>query len=125
MPSISPDGTQIAYIGPDGQLWKVPVTGQNPVQLTNTPGPGGKRNPSWSYDAEYILYASDEAKDSKGVPNYDIWIIREDGTGPRQLTTNGSLDDFPLASPDQKYVYFISNRGFKEGIWRIPFPHTR
>jgi len=125
MPSISPDGTQIAYIGSDGQLWKVPVSGQNPVQLTNTPGPGGKRNPSWSYDANYILYASDEAKDGKGEPNYDIWIIREDGMGPRQLTTNGSLDDFPLASPDQKYIYFVSNRGFKEGIWRIPFPHTK
>lgn len=124
MPAMSPDGTQIAYIGPDKQLWKMPINGQNPVQLMNTVSPDGKKHPSWSPDGQYILYASDEAKDSKGVPNYDIWMIREDGTNLRQLTTNGSVDDFPIVSPNRKYIYFVSNRGFKEGIWRIPFPES-
>lgn len=123
MPTLSPDGTQIAYIGPDKQLWKVPVDGQNPVQLTNTPiQKEGKRNPVWSPDGKYIVYASDVAKDSTDIANYDIWMIRNDGTSPQQLTTNGSNDVFPVVSPDQKYIYFVSNRGFKEGIWRIPFP---
>jgi dipeptidyl aminopeptidase/acylaminoacyl peptidase len=123
MPAISPDGTQIAYIGPDKQLWKVPINGQNPVQLMSTPiQKEGKKHPAWSPDGKYILYASDVGKDSKDESNYDIWMIREDGTNTRQLTTNGSVDDFPVVSPDQKYIYFVSNRGFKEGIWRIPFP---
>jgi len=123
MPVVSPDGTQIAFTGPDRQLWKVPVDGQNPVQLTSTPiQKEGKKHSAWSPDGKYILYASDEGKDSKDEPNYDIWMMCEDGTGTRQLTTNGSVDDFPVVSPDQKYVYFVSNRGFKEGIWRIPFP---
>ncbi len=122
MPSISPDGTQIAFIGPDKQLWKVPVNGQNPVQLTSSLSPEGKSHPTWSPDGKYILFASDEGKDSRDVANYDIWMIREDGTNLRQLTTNGSVDDFPVVSPDQQYIYFVSNRGFKEGIWRIPFP---
>lgn len=123
MPAISPDGTQIAYIGPGKQLWKVPINGQNPVQLTSTPiQKDGKKHPAWSPDGKYILYASDVGKDSKDEANYDIWMIREDGTNTRQLTTNGSVDDFPVVSPDRKYIYFVSNRGFKEGIWRIPFP---
>jgi hypothetical protein len=122
MPALSPDGKEIAYIGPDRQLWKMPVHGQNPVQLTTTVSPEGKKYPSWSPDGAYILYASDEGKDSQDVPNNDIWIIRSDGTTPQQLTTNGSMDILPVVSPDQKYIYFISNRGFKEGIWRIPFP---
>ncbi len=124
LPSISPDGTQIAFIGPDHQLWKVPVSGQNPVQLTRTSSPEGKSHPTWSPDGEYILFASDEGKDSRNISNYDIWMIREDGTNVRQLTTNGSVDDFPVVSPDQKHIYFVSNRGFKEGIWRIPFPKS-
>jgi hypothetical protein len=125
MPAISLDGTQIVYIGSDKQLWKMPVNGQNPIQLTNTPvNLEGKKHPSWSHDGKYVLYASDEAKDSKNVANYDIWIICEDGTNPRQLTTNGSVDDIPVVSPDQKYIYFVSNRGFRDGIWRIPFPKS-
>jgi len=125
-PSISPDGTQVAFIGPDKQLWKMPVNGQNPVQLTNAPiFEDGRRHPTWSPDGKYILYASDEGKDSKDEPNYDIWMISEDGTMPLQLTTNGSHDAFPVVSPDQKYIYFVSNRGFKDGIWRIPFPVSK
>lgn len=123
MPAISPDGKQIAYVGPDKQLWKVPINGQNPVVLTSSPVQvAGRRHPAWSPDGEYILYASDDGKDSKDKPNYDIWMVRADGTSVRQLTTNGSMDDYPVVSPDRKYVYFVSNRGFKEGIWRIPFP---
>lgn len=122
MPALSPDGKEIAYIGPDQQLWKMPVHGQNPVQLTTTVSPEGKKFPTWSPDGAYILYASDEGKDSQDVPNNDIWIIRSDGTTPQQLTTNGSMDILPVVSPDQKYIYFVSNRGFKEGIWQIPFP---
>ncbi len=125
MPAISPDGREIAYIGPDKQLWKVPINGQNPVVLTSSPiQRDGRRHPAWSPDGKYILYASDEGKDSKDAPNYDIWMTREDGTSVRQLTTNGSVDDYPVVSPDQKHVYFVSNRGFKEGIWRIPFPQS-
>lgn len=123
MPAISPDGNQIAYVGPDKQLWKVPVTGQNPVQLTaSSINIEGKKHPAWSPDGKYIIFASDEGKDGRDVPNYDIWIIKQDGTNLRQLTTNGSLDDFPVISKEQDYIYFVSNRGFKEGIWRIPFP---
>lgn len=126
MSSVSPDGGQIAFIGDDLQLWVMPVSGQNPVQLTSEAcNTDGKRNPSWSADGKHILFASDVGKDSRDVANYDIWIIGADGTGLRQLTTNGSVDDYPLASPDGKHIYFISNRGFKEGIWRIPFPQPQ
>jgi dipeptidyl aminopeptidase/acylaminoacyl peptidase len=123
MPSISPNGKEIAFIGDDRQLWKMPVTGQNPVQLTSeVVNLDGKKNPTWSPDGKYIVFASEVGKDNKDVPNYDIWMIPANGGVPRQLTTNGSEDNYPVVSPDQKFIYFVSNRGFKEGIWRIPFP---
>ncbi|MHC4171715.1 MAG: hypothetical protein ACYTBX_02980 [Planctomycetota bacterium] len=56
MPAISPDDKEIAFIGKDDQLWKMPVNGQNPVQLTgDTINIEGKRNPAWSPDGKYIL----------------------------------------------------------------------
>lgn len=126
MSAVSPDGEHIAFIGDDNQLWVMPVSGQNPVQVTSEAiNKEGKKNPSWSSDGKYILFASDVGKDSRDVANYDIWIIGADGTGLRQLTTNGSEDDYPIASPDGKHIYFVSNRGFKEGIWRIPFPQSQ
>lgn len=126
MPSISPDGMEIAFIGDDKQLWNMPVNAQNPIQLTNDAiNKEGKKNPAWSPDGRFIVFASDVGKDGKDVANYDVWIIPKSGGTPRQLTTNGSEDDFPVVSPDQKHIYFVSNRGFKEGIWRIPFPKTK
>ncbi len=123
MPAVSPNGKEIAFVGNDGQLWKMPINAQNPVQLTNEPvNIEGKKYPSWSPDGRYILFASDVGKDDKSVANYDIWMIPAEGGGPIQLTTNGSEDLFPLVSPDGKYIYFVSNRGYKEGIWRIMFP---
>jgi tricorn protease-like protein len=123
MPAASPDGKYIAFIGDDRQLWVMPANGQNPVQLTaEAINKDGKKNPTWSPDGQFIVFASDVGKDNRDVANYDIWIIKMDGTGLRQLTTNGSEDDYPVVSPSRKHIYFVSNRGFKEGIWRIPFP---
>lgn len=123
MPAISPDGTQIAFIGPDKQLWVMPITAQNPVQLTTEPiNLEGKLNPYWSPDGKYIVFASDTGKDDKDEPNYDVFVISANGSGLQQLTTNGSEDILPVVSPDRKFIYFVSNRGFKEGIWRIAFP---
>lgn len=126
MSAVSPNGELIAFIGEDQQLWLMPVSGQNPIQLTSEAiNKEGKKNPSWSPDGRHLVFASDVGKDSRDVANYDIWIIGLDGTGLRQLTTNGSEDDYPIVSPDGKFIYFVSNRGFKEGVWRIPYPTTQ
>jgi len=50
--------------------------------------------------------------------------MRYDGSGKRQLTTNGSIDRYPLLSPDGRWVYFMSNRGGRWAIWRIQAGET-
>lgn len=148
-PTISPDGSHIAYINPDdGNLWVIDPDGTNRIQLTsgaaalikryrerlsnternlfdanraaNLEQVAPFRHPSWTPDGQYILYTSMEGSDPTGRPNEDVWIMRADGTEKQQLTTNGSADRYPLMSPDGKEIYFLSNRGESWSIWRIP-----
>jgi len=147
-PSISPDGKKIAYIGADGNLWMIGVSGAHRTQLssgaaavtrryvrylseaeraayqaaaedvTTSPSPPYSQ-PSWSSDSKYILYAAMESNDPSGRPNEDIWMMNAQSGQKHQLTTNGSVDKYPLMAPDKKSVYFVSNRGGRWALWRI------
>jgi len=59
-----------------------------------------------------IVYASDASESE------DIWIMSEAGTDQKQLTTDPSLDAYPLVSGDG-HIYFASNRSGENQIWRM------
>jgi Tol biopolymer transport system component len=110
-PAWSPDGKKLAYVSPEQKIWTMTADGSEETILT-------KDESHYSYpvwvppDGKYIVYASDQAPLTElGVNNMDIWIMGSDGTNPRQLTTNGSLDSAPAVSSDGKFLYFFSNRG--------------
>jgi Tol biopolymer transport system component len=149
-PAISPDGSRIAYIGADGNLWVTNVDGGQETQLTSgadkivqqfvaslTPSEKDKfmlnevlqrqqvqpfSYPAWSPDGKHIVFTSMEGNDPTGRPNEDIWMMRFDGSDKQQLTTNGSADRFPVISPKDGAIYFLSNRGKSWAIWRIKSP---
>jgi Tol biopolymer transport system component len=73
----------------------------------------------WSPDGRWIVYASNEGRDSKGRRNFDIWLMAADGSARTQLTTNGSWDDSPCWDRAGELVYFRSNRGAAWNIWRL------
>ncbi len=67
---------------------------------------------AWAPDGR-LLYTSTASGNS------DIWIMNADGTGRVQLTTDRGDDRVPSATPDGRYVVFVSNRGGARGIWRM------
>ena len=49
----------------------------------------------------------------------DIYSVNENGNDEKQLTRDSGFNMQPVASPDGKYILFVSNRNSSNGIWRM------
>jgi serine/threonine protein kinase/dipeptidyl aminopeptidase/acylaminoacyl peptidase len=49
----------------------------------------------------------------------DLWMIDQDGANQIQLTADESWEDFPMFSPDGRYLIFASDRIPFSHIWRL------
>ena len=117
----SPDGKKCLYVKGSmaknqAKIWVMDANGGNPTQLSTGNGSYNDIDPRWSTDGKRIVFASNRGT-VKGRQNYDIWIMDADGQHITQLTTNSSCDDKPVFAPDNKTVFFRSNRGLVWDIW--------
>ncbi len=123
-PVLSPDGQKILFVREnrnqlvtvDGvsfypiQIWMMNIDGSNETILTmNTDY--NCIQPRWSPDMKYVVYVSNQGRDTQGVRNNDVWIMDLEGGQTTQLTTNGSWDDYPVWNAKDNFIYFRSNRG--------------
>jgi len=75
-------------------------------------------NARFSYDSNYIIYASydnDYSKCKLPLPCPDIFIMDIFGNVVNQVTNNGYLNNSPSISPDGKSVVFESTRPIVNG----------
>ena len=104
-PAWSPDGRTIAFQG-DGtedllRIFLVGADGRGLRQLTTMPGGSeGEAVAAWSPDGRSIAFGSDRDGD------WEIYTVRADGTGLRQITDNSVNDDSPSWSPDGSRLVF-------------------
>jgi len=121
---ISPNGKKIAFTSMrDGDLdiYTMDIDGKNVKRLTNEIGYDG--GPFWSYDNEWIVFRAHHPKTEKDIDDYksllkenlirptalEIWVMKADGSGKRQLTNNSKANFAPYFFPDGKRVIFASN----------------
>jgi Tol biopolymer transport system component len=67
---------------------------------------------SWAPDGR-IVYESDFDGDR------DVWIMNQDGTGRKNLTSGPGRDGSPRVTPDGRYIFFTSLRSGTPQIWRM------
>src|SRR3712207_3091530 len=94
--AISPDGKTIAF-SYKGDLYTVPVTGGQALQLTSNAAYDSY--PVWSPNGEKLAFSS--AREG----SIDVFLINKTGGAPLRLTTDGGKET-PLAFLDNDHVLF-------------------
>ncbi|MGZ5477559.1 MAG: protein kinase domain-containing protein, partial [Thermoanaerobaculia bacterium] len=56
---------------------------------------------------------------SRVQPEGDLYTAQSDGTGFRQVTSDGATDRVPRWSPDGRWIVFFSNRSGSLQLWRV------
>jgi Tol biopolymer transport system component len=102
----SPDGQHIVYTEQVGDgpttIQVIDAQGGEPTTLTK---PGNAVGPRWSPDGGSIAFSAPRSND----PNdYDIWMMRADGSHTRDVIQAGPNDWGPRWSPDGTRVAFTS-----------------
>ncbi|MFY9554084.1 MAG: hypothetical protein WAV47_05115, partial [Blastocatellia bacterium] len=127
---ISPNGKTFAFTsmrGGDLDIYTMDLDGKNVKRLTNEIGYDG--GPFWSYDSQWIVFRANHPKTEKEKADYlallgenlirptalEIWVMKADGSGKRQVTSNGKANFAPYFFPSGKRVIFASNMADPRG----------
>jgi Tol biopolymer transport system component len=96
-------------IGPS-QMW---------LYVANADGSGERRllpatatreyDASFSPDGKWIVFTSE--RDGAGDGQADLWRVHPDGTGLERLTTDTSVEDAGVLSPDGNSLAYVSTKG--------------
>ena len=114
-PSFSPDMTRMAFaaiMSPAGDTDRgIFVVGADGSGLTTLFDAAGSYDsaPAWSPDGRTIAFQSDsDAIGTNPERDMEIWSMKADGSGVRQLTRNALHDEGPAWSPDGRALAYTS-----------------
>jgi Tol biopolymer transport system component len=122
--TVSPNGKKIVFTSlrsGDPEIWDMNIDGSNPRQLTNELGYDG--GPWHSQDGQWIVWRASRPKTPEEVKKYkdllakdlvmpdklEIMVMKADGTGKRQITSNGKANFAPFFHPNGRQIIFSSN----------------
>ena len=114
-PAWSPDGLYIVFTSSElagsSDIYVMNADGSYPRRLTTNPSVD--TFPAWSPDGQHIVYMSDmeEPGDIDNPGNFDIYVMKADGSEIRRLTSEPGEDTNPTWSPDGTWIAFLSDRG--------------
>jgi Tol biopolymer transport system component len=99
------------------EIWKVnTATGAEELLLSQKDRDFS--NPKISPDGRWILVSGTSKTPSK-IFNIDLFVVRPNGNDLTQLTYHPGNDMSGVWAPNGKSIYFVSQRGSKDGIYNV------
>ena len=127
-PCLVPGSPDIIYVGrytdkKESEIWRINLkTGVEEVILSQ---PGRSfTTPTLSPDGRWLLVTGTSMAEKGKKMNTDIFAVRVDGSQFTQLTYHPGNDLSAIWDPSGRKIYFVSQRGSKDGIynvWRMDF----
>lgn len=129
--TISNDGKKIVFTSirrGDLDIYTMDSNGKHVKQLTHELGYDG--GPFFSPDGKWIVYRAHHPKPGQETTDYrdllkqslirptylELWLMKADGSGKRQITNLGAASFAPSFFPDGKRIIFSSNVGSTGGF---------
>lgn len=125
-PSLSPNGDDLVVTrnsrdGLRGEIWMINIQKGTETLILNDVNKGYS-SPRISPDGKRIICVGVTEGDKTKPQNLDLFLVNIDGTKLTQLTFHGGHDVSPVWTSDGKSVFFLSQRGNKEGnynVWKM------
>jgi serine/threonine protein kinase len=114
--SVTDDSSTIATVQSmrTSKVWVDGTTANSPGAPTalSAGRDEGLQGVAWTPDGR-IIYTS-TASGSR-----DLWMMSRNGGSQKRLTYDGAADRQPVATPDGRYILFVSDRDGSAKIWRV------
>jgi Tol biopolymer transport system component len=122
--TVSPNGKKIVFTSErdgDLELYSMDKNGKNVKRLTNEVGYDG--GAFFSPDNKWIVYRGSHPKTEEETRRYkdllaqhlivpttfEVWVMKADGSGKRQVTKLNAASFAPFFTPDGKRIIFCTN----------------
>ena len=105
VPLSSQFNGEIAYVR-DGDIWLLDLTTGQAKRLTND---GHSTNPAWSPDGQWLAFTS------KREGNFDIYLMRADGSETKRMTNSPLDETLPAFSVREGTLFYVRTLKAYEG----------